>query len=151
MRRMRWVLVIGVVLAGCAYKAASSNDTTREVRDRSRVGCLEVGIDRHRDLGNTAVVSYSFENHCGDAANVDIGWAQVIGRTAEGSEIALVPTKKESAVVVAPHGTGETTLVYLNPAAPAPIGQLCVDIASLAQQTPAQWRCFGNPEAVATR
>ncbi len=148
MRHVRWVLVVGVVLAGCAYKAASSNDTTREVRDRSRVGCLDVGVDRHHDLGNTAVVSYSIENRCGETANVDLGWAQVIGRTSEGAEIALVPTNKDSAVAVAPHTTGETTLKY---PAPAPIGQLCVDIASLAQQTPAQWRCFGNPEAVASR
>jgi hypothetical protein len=148
MRHVRWALVVGVVLAGCAYKAASSNDTTREVRDRSRVGCLDVGVDRHHDLGTTAVVSYSIENRCGEAANVDLGWAQVIGRTSEGAEIALVPTKHQSSVVVAPHGSGETTLKY---PAPAPIGQLCVDIASLAQQTPAQWRCFGNPEAVASR
>ena len=49
------------------------------------------------------------------------------------------------------HAASEATLAYVNPAAPAPIGQLCVDIASLAQQTPAQWRCFGNPEAVAQR
>lgn len=148
MRHVRWVPVVGVVLAGCAYKAASSNDTTREVRDRSRVGCLDVGVDRHRDLGNAAVVSYSIENRCGETANVDLGWAQVIGRTSEGAEIALVPTSKQSAVAVAPHTTGETTLAY---PAPTTIGQLCVDIASLAQQTPAQWRCFGNPEAVASR
>ncbi|MBA3465673.1 MAG: hypothetical protein H0T46_37420 [Deltaproteobacteria bacterium] len=148
MRRMQWVLVVGVVLAGCAYKAASSNETTREVRDRSRVGCLDVGVDRHRDLGNTAVVSYSIENHCGQMQKIDLGWAQVIGRTAEGNEVALVPAKKESSVAVAPHATGETTLAY---PAPAPIGQLCIDIASLAQQAPAQWRCFGNPEPVALR
>ena len=32
------------------------------------------------------------------------------------------------------HASSEATLAYVNPAAPAPIGQLCVDIASLAQQ-----------------
>jgi hypothetical protein len=75
----------------------------------------------------------------------------VIGRTAEGTELALVPTNKESAITVGPHGTGETTLAYPNPASPSPLGQLCIDVASLAQQTPAQWRCYGNPEAVAVR
>jgi len=146
--RMRWIVVAAAVLAGCAYKAASSTDTTREVTDRSRVGCLEIGIDRRGDLGNAAVVRYAFENHCAHATSVDLGWASVIGRTAEGSELALVPTKKDSSVTIEPHATGETTLAY---PAPAPIGQLCVDIASLAQKTPAQWRCFGDPEAVALR
>jgi len=147
--RMRWILVSAAILAGCAYKAASSSETTREVTsERSHLGCLEVGIDRRGDLGNAAVVRYAFENHCAERTSVDLGWATVIGRTAEGSEVALIPTKKESSVTIEPHATGETTLAY---PAPAPIGQLCVDVASLAQQTPAQWRCFGDPEAVALR
>jgi hypothetical protein len=149
--RMRWALVVTAVLAGCAYKAASSNETTREVRERSRVGCLDVGVDRRPDLGPNAVVSYAFENHCAQAATIDLAFAQVIGRTAEGNELALVPMKKESAITVEPHASGETTLAYPNPASPAPLGQLCIDVASLAQQTPAQWRCYGNPEPVALR
>lgn len=152
MRRLRWFLILGVVLAGC-YKAASSStsDTTREVRDHSRVGCLDVSVDRHSDLGTTAIVTFAFENRCGQPARVDLAWAQVIGRTAEGAELALIPTKREAAVTVGAHEQAEATLAYPNPAAPAPLGQLCVDIASLAQQTPARWRCFGNPEAVALR
>ena len=146
---VRWIVVVGAVLAGCAYKAASSTETTPEATaERARVGCLEVGLDRRHDLGDTAVMRYAFENHCAQPASVDLGWAQVIGRTAEGAELALVPTRKESALTIAPHATGETTLAY---PAPAPIGQLCVDVASLAQQAPARWRCFGNPEAVASR
>ena len=148
MRRLRWFVVLGVVLAGC-YKAASSStsDTTREVR-ASRVGCLDVAVDRRTDLGTTAIVSYAFENRCGQTAQIDLGWAQVIGRTAEGVELALIPTKKQAAVTVGAHEQAEATLAY---PAPTAIGQLCVDVASLAQQTPAQWRCFGNPEAVAAR
>lgn len=146
--RLRWVLVVAAVLAGCAYKAASSNETTPERKDRSLVGCLEIGVDRRSDLGNAAVVRYAFENHCGTPANVDLAWANVIGRTALGNELALVPAKHESGVTIAPHGEGETTLAY---PAPTPIGQLCVDVNSLAQKTPAVWRCFGNPEAVALR
>jgi hypothetical protein len=152
MRRLRWIVALGVVLAGC-YKAASSStsDTTREVRERSRVGCLDVAVDRRTDLGTTAIVSYAFENRCGQPAQVDLAWAQVIGRTAEGVELALIPTKQTSSVTIGAHEQAETTLAYPNPAAPAMIGQLCVDVASLAQQTPAVWRCFGNPEAVASR
>lgn len=152
--RARYLVVIGAVLAGCAYKAASSTEPKpRDGRDEpltdtSRVGCLDVGVDRHTDLGTSAVVKFAFANHCGDAAQIDLGWASVIGRTAEGAELALVPTKRANEVVVAPQGEAEATLVY---PAPAAIGQLCVDVASLGQQTPARWRCFGNPEAVALR
>lgn len=145
--RTRWVLVVAAaVLAGCAYKAASSSDTSREIRDRSRVGCLEIGVDRRTDLGNSAIVRYAFENHCAQPTSVDIGWATVIGRTAEGNELALMPARIDGSVTIEPHGAGETTLAY---PAPTPIGQLCVDINSLVQKTPAVWRCFGNPEAVA--
>jgi hypothetical protein len=147
--RARFVVVIGAVLAGCAYKAASKTTEPNEHRvDRSTVGCLEVGVDRRSDLGDAAVVRYAFANHCEGAAQIDVAWASVIGRTAEGAELALVPTKRAKEVVVAPNGEAETTLVY---PAPAAIGQLCVDVASLAQETPARWRCFGNPEAVALR
>ena len=152
MRRVRTFVAFGVVLVGVltgCYKAASSktSDTAREVR-ASRVGCLDVAVDRRTDLGTTAIVSYAFENRCGTTETVDLGWAQVIGRTADGAELALIPTKKEAAVTVGAHEQTQTTVAYPSPAA---IGQLCVDIASLAQQTPAQWRCFGNPEAVASR
>lgn len=146
--RMRWVLVVAAVLAGCAYKAASSSETTPDKQDRSRIGCLEIGVDRRTDLGSSAVVRYAFENRCGAPANVDLGWANVIGRTALGNELALVPAEKAAAVTIDAHGSGEATLAY---PAPTPIGQLCIDLNSLAQQTPAVWRCFGNPEAVAAR
>ncbi|MBL9012601.1 MAG: hypothetical protein JNL83_00400 [Myxococcales bacterium] len=153
MWRVRTIVTFGVVLVGVltgCYKAASSktSDTTREMREASRVGCLDIAVDRRTDLGTTAIVSYAFENRCGQPARVDLGWAQVIGRTAEGAELALIPTKQISAVTVGAHEQTEATLAY---PAPTAIGQLCVDVASLAQQTPAQWRCFGNPEAVASR
>jgi len=149
--RARFLVVVAAVLAGCAYKAASKttepNERTGRV-DRSTIGCLEVGVDRRSDLGDAAVVRYAFANHCPSAAQVDLAWAQVIGRTADGAELALVPTKRASEIVVAPDGEAEATLLYPSTTA---IGQLCVDVASLAQQTPARWRCFGNPEAIALR
>jgi len=146
---MRWALLVVAILAGCAYKAGSATETTREVTaERTTVGCLEVAVDRRHDLGTTAVVRYAFENRCAERATVDLGWAQVIGRTADGAELALVPTHAAGVVTIDPHTTGEAALAY---PAPDTIGQLCVDVASLAQQTPAQWRCFGNPEAVASR
>ena len=151
MRRVAIVVVVLGVLAGCAVKAASSNEPTRPVSERSRVGCLDVGVDRRGDLGAAAVVRFAFENHCAQATAVELGWASVIGRTADGVELALIPAHKDSSLTIEAHASSEATLAYVNPAAPAPIGQLCVDIASLAQQTPAQWRCFGNPEAVAQR
>lgn len=155
---MRFALVVAVILAGCAYKAASSTETTREVTSErpasrpTRVGCLEIGVDRRGDLGMAAVVHYAVDNHCEQAASVDLGWASVIGRTAEGAELALVPAHVEIALEVPAHGSRETAVAYPTP---APIGQLCVDVSTLAprdhEAVSARWRCFGNPEAVASR
>ena len=160
-RVMRWAMLVVAVLAGCgAYKVASSPPTAsaspREKPDttsRTEVGCVEVGVDRRGDRELAPVVRYAVENRCARPVTVDLAFASVIGRTAEGTELALVPASASVAMTttIAPAGVHETTVAYESPAS---IGQLCVDVASVASMpdaVKATWRCFGNVISVTMR
>ena len=99
------------------------------------------------------VVRYAVANHCARPVTVDLAWASVIGRTAEGAELALVPASASSATLatIAPAGEHEATIAY---ASPASIGQLCVDVATIGstpEAVAATWRCFGNVISVTMR
>jgi len=154
---MRWAMLVVGVLAGCgAYKVAASPQSTspadEDTTARTEIGCVEVGVDRRADREMAPVVRYSVANHCARPVTVDLAWANVIGRTAEGAEMALVvAATTASRATIAPSGVHEATLAY---ASPASVGQLCVDIASIAS-TPeaiaATWRCFGNVISVTMR
>jgi hypothetical protein len=68
--------------------------------------------------------------------------------------MALVPQATRvtaTSATIAPSGVHEATLAY---GSPASIGQLCVDVTSIAS-TPesinAKWRCFGNVISVTMR
>jgi hypothetical protein len=156
---MRWAMLVVAVLAGCgAYKVASSPQSAsaatveEDTTSRTEVGCVEVGVDRRGDREMSPVVRYSVANHCARPITVDVAWASVIGRTAEGTEVALVPASATpTSATIAPSGSHETTIKY---AAAASIGQLCVDVASIAATPEAiktQWRCFGNVISVTMR
>jgi hypothetical protein len=150
MRHVAIVLGIALAIAACAYKPGSYQSPSREfVGQRTSVGCLDIAVDRRTDMGSSAVLGYTFGNRCDHPAVIDLAWVNVIGRTATGAEITLVPyDPKGELKVVRLDGrqAGSEAIAY---PAPEALGQLCVDVASLAQTRPAQWLCFGNPEAIA--
>lgn len=144
------VLVCALIIVGCAYKPGSYKAPARDfVGQRTTVGCLDVSVDRRTDLGSSAVLGYTFGNRCDRPAVIDLAWVNVVGRTAAGAEVALVPydPKGELQVLnIDARAAGSEAISY---PAPEALGQVCVDVASLAHETPAQWLCFGNPEAIA--
>ena len=146
------VLGVALVVVGCAYQPGSFNQPYTKkafTGQRVTVGCLDVAVEREWDRGSWAVLDFSFGNRCDKAATVDLAWAQVVGRTTEGNEIALAPYDPKSELrVLRLDGrvSGREVLAY---PADVSLGQVCVDVASLAHQKPAQWVCFGNLVAVA--
>lgn len=156
-------MLVVAVLAGCgAYKVAASPapvsaENARgadETLTRTEVGCVEVGVDRRADREMAPVVRYAVANHCTRPVSIDLAWATVIGRTADGSELALVAAPSDpsrSSATIPPNSEYETTLAYTSAAT---IGQLCVDVASITR-TPetvaTTWRCFGNVVSVTMR
>lgn len=147
-------MLVVAVLAGCgAYKVAASPKATspEDTTSRTEVGCVEVGIDRRGDRELSPVVRYAVANHCPRPITVDLAWASVIGRTAEGTEAALVPASATTtSATIAPAGVHEATIAYSSPSS---IGQLCVDVTSIAStpELSAKWRCFGNVISVTMR
>jgi hypothetical protein len=150
-RRVALVLAVALTIAACAHQATSSTQRPSHdfVGQRSSVGCLDIAIDRRTDTGSSAVLGFTFGNRCEHPTVIDLAWVNVIGRTSNGAEVTLVPydPKGELSVVkLDGRQMGAESITY---PAPEALGQLCVDVASLAQQKPAQWMCFGNPEALA--
>lgn len=153
-------MLVVAVLAGCgAYKVAASPSpvsaegtrSTDETLTRTEVGCVEVGVDRRADREMAPVVRYAVANHCTRPVAIDLAWATVIGRTAEGSELALVAAPSaNSSATIPPSSEYETTLAYTSAAT---IGQLCVDVASITrtETVATTWRCFGNVVSVTMR
>lgn len=151
--RMRQVAVavgIALAIAACAYKPSSSQYPSREfVGQRTSVGCLDIAVDRRTDRGSSAVLGYTFGNRCEHPAVIDLAWVNVIGRTAAGAEVTLVPYDPKGELSVLRLDGRQAGSEAISYPSPESLGQLCVDVASLAQTTPAQWLCFGNPEAIA--
>jgi len=150
-RRALVVVGIALAIAACAHQATSSTQhPSRElVGQRASIGCLDIAVDRQTDTGSSAVLGYTFGNRCEQPTVIDLAWVNVIGRTSNGAEVTLLPydPKGELAIVkLDGRAMGAEQITY---SAPESVGQLCVDVASLAQQKPAQWLCFGNPEALA--
>lgn len=146
------VVGCALLVVGCAYQPGSfTQPYTRKAfaGQRVTVGCLDVAIEREMDRGSWAVIEYSFGNHCDKPATVDLAWTQVVGRTTEGNEVALVPYDPKSELRVLrldARVSGHEVIAY---PADVSLGQVCVDVASLTQQKPARWVCFGNLVAVA--
>ena len=144
-------MLVAAVLAGCTYKAATSTRTTAEDKlAATEVGCLDVGVERRADRALVPVLEFAVTNHCDRAMQVDLGWASVIGRTAEGAELALVPVNaSETAAQVGAGQSHEAMIAYSSATS---IGQLCVDVSTLVDaNAKTQWRCFGNVVSVTMR
>ncbi len=150
MRRIAIVVGIALVIAACAYKPGSYQAPSRElVGQRTSVGCLDLAVDRRIDQGSSAVLGYTFGNRCDRPAVMDLAWVNVIGRTATGAEVTLVPYDPKGELEVVRLDARQAGSEAISYPAPESLAQVCVDVASLAQTRPAQWLCFGNPEAIA--
>jgi hypothetical protein len=138
------------LIVACAYKPGSfAHNTHSFTGQRATVGCLDISVERRTDVGDWPVLDYTFGNRCDRPAPVDLAWTQVIGRTADGAEVALVPYDPKAEIRVLKidgRSSGSEALTYPTDVS---LGQVCVDVASLAQQQPAQWICFGSHTAVA--
>lgn len=134
-----------VCLAGCAYRPGSFTRYREPFEgQRLTVGCLDLGIARRPDEEKDAVVAYQFGNRCPDPAIVDLAAVSVIGRTADGTEVALAPYDPHHdvrALQLDGQWTGKEVLAYPSEVA---LAQVCVDAASIAHRPGAQWICFGG-------
>jgi len=157
------IALVPCALVGCAYKpGAFSYSQDRFPGQRATVGCLDISVERRADLPIGPVLGYHFANRCDHAAVVDLGSVAVVGRTAEGAELALRPYDPRAelrAVALDGRNAGAESLVYpvaaggaspsvtgpagsrsISLAIPPSMAQVCADVATLVHQAPSQCR-----------
>src|ERR1051325_7437587 len=80
-----------LVVAGCTYQPGTFRYTKLHFPGQhTSVGCLDLAIERRADFDGHAVLGYEFANRCDHATTVDFEHAQVVGRTLDGAELAMV-------------------------------------------------------------
>lgn len=143
---MRRMAVLISALVGCAYQPGSfrtgHGPEAELAGQRATVGCLDVAVARRLDYLASAVLQYRFGNRCARAALVDLQSVAVIGRLADGREVALSPYDPELELRPVHLGgrlSGGEAIAY---PVPAPLAQICVDAASIVRAQPARWMCF---------
>ena len=135
-----------VLFAGCiTYKPGTfASDGKVFVGERATVGCLDLAVARRPDMYSKAVLEFAFGNRCDKPAPVDLAYAKVIGRTADGTERRLIPFDPHSqlmAMRIDGRTSGREALAY---SSEQPLVQICVDLASVAQTTPERLVCFAR-------
>jgi hypothetical protein len=152
MRLLVIAAVVGcaLVVVGCAYKPGSfAQFGDRFAGEQVTVGCLDIAVQRRLDHGAWPVLEYKFGNRCDRAATVDLAFTNVLGRSTEGAEIALAPYDPKAEISVQridARMAGGEVIAYPTDVR---LGQVCVDVASIARVKPAHWVCMGDLMAVA--
>ncbi|NVB82978.1 MAG: hypothetical protein HOV81_31660 [Kofleriaceae bacterium] len=139
--------VLSIALIGCAYRPGSfSHPRQGFLGQRTTVGCLDLSVERRPDLtGGGTVLAYEFGNRCDHATTVDLASVVVVGRTYDGAERRLSPYDPRAEIrslSIDGRTAGREAIAY--PDATAHFAEVCVDAASLADQTPARWLCFAG-------
>ena len=146
---MRVALVCALV--GCAYQPGSFAHAQHDfVGQRVSLGCLDIAVERRADAAMGPVLGYQFGNRCDHPALIDLGAARVIGRDAQGADVALRPYDPQREIRPAEidgRGVGAEALAY---ASDRPLSEVCADAAALAHAVPPRWLCFGAPIRAAT-
>ena len=145
--RMRSVL-LAAALAACGYQPGSFHYPRSFVRGQHvTVGCLDLSIGVRQRTPRAAVLEYDFGNRCEHPSVVDLAAVRVIGRTADGREVPLLPYDPNGELRALPldgRSTGHEAIAYESEK--SPVAQVCVDAAAVAH-TGRQWMCFAPPAA----
>jgi len=143
---MRAHVAACLALAGCAYQPGSFHSVMQDFDgQQATVDCLDLAIDRRPDLPNgSAVVRFAFGNRCDHPTVVDLAAASVVGRTADGQQVQLAaydPRHEIQVLRIDGRAVGREALAY---PADTPINEICVDVASIAHRSDAQWTCLAS-------
>jgi len=138
--------VLALLLTGCAYKPGAY-EYAREpfAGQRVTVGCLDLAIVRRPDTPDGAVVEYQFGNRCDHASPVTLPIVAT-GRTPGGQERKLLAFDPNGEIVplhIDGRSFGKETIEY-RADDDYGVTQICVDVAAIVKQTPAQSICLAE-------
>lgn len=152
LRLVDFLIALPAAMGGCAYNGGSfTYGLSPFVGDRATVGCLDVAVVRRADLpAGGAALGYMFGNRCDHPMPLDLLSVNVIGRTADGREVELLPFDPGHDIrplSIDGRTSGEEAIAYHNSAA---LTEVCVDVASIVHERPARWICMSSnaPEPV---
>jgi hypothetical protein len=142
------VAVLTCALAGCAYNPGSfTHIQVQFAGHQMTVGCLDLAIDRRPDLpSGDAVVGYAFGNRCDHPTAVDLLAVNVIGRTADGREVELLPYDPRHDIQpleIDGRLAAKEAIAYPST---VPLVEVCIDVASITHAKPARWLCVGGTQ-----
>ncbi len=140
-------LAAAIALSGCLYGPGSYHlGSTSFAGKRVALPCLDVAVTLTDDARATSpVVQYTFGNRCAHAAIVDLGAVRAIGRSPDGSEIALRPYDPRHelrALRLDAWWAGSEELMYVTAAGDSAPDVLCIDVGAI-EHAPEHWVCLG--------
>ena len=139
------IALLPCALIACAYQPGSfAHAPASPAGQRVTIGCLDLAVERRADLPIGPVLDYRFANRCDHPEMVDLGAVPVVGRSADGSEVALAPYDPQGELHRAAldgRNAGGEALAY--PAA-RPMLEVCANAAALIHQGAPRWLCFGS-------
>ena len=139
-----------LAIAGCTYQPGSFVHAKYWFPgQRTTVGCLDVAIERRADREGEAVLGYQFANRCDHAAIVDLAHVHVVGRTLDGAEHSLYaydPLGQLRPLPLDGRLAGAEAIAYANDDR-APLGEVCVDAATISHADATRWLCFATEHA----
>lgn len=143
---MRANVAACLALAGCAYQPGSFHSVMQGFPGQQvTVNCLDLAIERRPDLPDgSAVVRFAFGNRCDHPTVVDLSAASIVGRTTTGQQVQLTaydPHHEIQVLRIDGRAVGREALAF---PADTPIGEICVDAASIAHGSSAQWMCLAS-------
>jgi hypothetical protein len=132
-------------LAACAYQPGSFHSVTRPFSgQQATIDCLDLSVERRVDRQTEAVLGFSFGNRCDHPVLVDLASVAVVGRTREGRELQLIaydPLHEVRAIWLDGRAVGSEALAYPTD---APLGEICVDAASIIHAPASHWLCLAS-------
>ena len=144
MRALPSLCLAPLIAGACAYKPDSF--TYAEERFRGRyitIDCLDLAIERKPIAPRGRVVlAYAFGNRCDQPAVVDLSSVRIVGRSADGTPIALAahdPRRQIRPARLDGRSVGRESIVYARAVA---VHDVCLDVAAIAHVSPSQWLCF---------
>jgi hypothetical protein len=138
--------VLSVALIGCAYRPGSFSHVRQDFPgQRTTVGCIDLAVERRPDLpGGGTVLAYEFGNRCDGPQTIDFTRTAVKARTYDGAELALRaydPEWQIRPLRIDGRTAGREAIAYH---ADQRLAEVCVDVASLVEQSPSSWLCFAS-------
>lgn len=150
---VRWA-VLSCVIAGCTYRPGSfhhgAGPDSAFQGQRTTIGCLDIAIDRRADLEDqSAVLHYRFGNRCERPVEIALQQVAVVGRLADGTEVALAPFDPRlelHTLRIDGRFAGGEALAY---PAPQRLVQVCANAATISPSHAGagpHWLCFASPQ-----